>query len=65
MAAAVSVGTMLKQIAGLADTIDLSDWENIFVKRMVRITDTGNRTSMLSSEQVEKIAEIWEEHFSG
>lgn len=61
----VSVGTMLKQMAGLVGTKDLNDWEARFVKNVLRSTGDGARTSILTSDQVEKVEEIWRDHFSG
>jgi hypothetical protein len=42
-----SVGQMIKQIGGLADTKDVTDWENRFVKDMVSLTEDGARTTIL------------------
>lgn len=61
--ATVSLGTMLKQMAGMVDTRDLSDWENRFLKSILNRTSDGARTSMLSGEVAEKVAEIYEKHF--
>ncbi len=61
----VSVRSMLKQLAGLVDTKDLSDWENGFLKEKLAFTQNGDRTSPLSAGQIEKIEEIWRKHFAG
>jgi len=59
----VSIGTMIRQLAGMVDTKDLSDWENRFLKNIVARSGDGARTSSLSEDQVEKIEEIWSKHF--
>jgi hypothetical protein len=59
----VSIGTMIRQLAGMADTKDLSDWESRFLKNIVARSNDGTRTSSLSDDQVEKIDEIWRKHF--
>lgn len=62
--ASVSVGTMLKQMAGLVGTKDLNDWETRFVKNVLQRTGEGARTSILTADQVEKVEQIWREHFA-
>lgn len=61
----VTVGTMIKQLAGLVGTKDLNDWESTFVRDMLDRTQRGKRTSPLSGSQVEKIEQIWKKHFAG
>jgi hypothetical protein len=61
----VSIGTMLRQLAGMADTKDLSDWENGFLKNVLARTGDGARTSVLTEKQVERVEELWKKHFSG
>jgi hypothetical protein len=65
MTAPVSVRTMLLQLAGLADTRDVSDWENSFIKSVLDRTDNAARTSGLSEKQLESIEAIWRKHFAG
>lgn len=60
----VSVGTMLRQMAGLVDTTDVSDWENRFLKNVLDRTGDGARTSVLTEDQLEKVVQIWEKHFA-
>lgn len=59
---AISVGGKLKQLAGMVDTRDLKPWENGFLKNVLRATDDGLRTSMLTGDQLEKIDEIFAKH---
>lgn len=61
--ATVSLGGMLRQMAGLVDTKDVSDWENGFLKNVLARTGNGARTSILTSDQAEKVEEIWSKHF--
>lgn len=58
-----SVGSMVKQLAGLVDTKDLSDWEQSFVSDIDDRTAGGNRTSHLSEKQIERIESIYRKHF--
>ena len=62
---ATSVGAMIKQLAGMVGTTDLSDWENAFLRNVVTRTGNGLRTSILTGEQLEKVNEIWERHCAG
>jgi len=59
----VSIGTMLRQLAGLVDTSDVSTWENRFLKNVLARTGNGARTSILTEDQVEKVQEIYGKHF--
>lgn len=60
----VSLGTMLRQMSGMADTKDLSQWENRFLKNVLERTGEGARTSILTADQAEKVEEIWNRHFA-
>lgn len=60
--ATVSIGSMIRQLAGMVDTKDLSGWENDFLRNVVARTDEGKRTSMLTGDQLEKLQEIYEKH---
>ena len=59
----VSVGAMLRQIAGMVGTKDLSPWETGFLKNVLTRTNDGARTSILTADQVEKVEQIYEKHF--
>lgn len=61
----VSIGAMLRQLAGMVDTKDLTDWENRFLKNVVDRTGNGARTSILTDDQVEKVEQIWHKHCAG
>lgn len=60
----VSVGVMVKQLSGLLDTEDLSDWENEFVGNVVDRTQEGEVTGTLSDRQVTTVERIWRKHFA-
>lgn len=60
----VSVGVMVKQLSGLLDTDDLSDWENEFVGSVVDRTQEGEVTGTLSDRQVTTVERIWRKHFA-
>ncbi len=59
-----TIGQMIQQIGGLADTRDVNDWENEFIKGMVELTEDGKRTSFLSTRQVDAIERIYRKHFA-
>ena len=61
----VSIGAMLRQMAGMVGGPDLSDWEQRFLKNVLARTGEGARTSILTADQAEKVEQIWEKHFGG
>ena len=60
----VSLGVMIKRIAGLQDTRDVTAWENGFIGKMIARTNNGAYTSTLFPKEVEKIEEIHDKHFA-
>ena len=60
-----STNTMLKQVAGLVDTTDVSDWENGFLKNVLERSQQGNRPDLLTPAQVETLESIHGKHFAG
>jgi hypothetical protein len=64
MSAAISVGTMIRQIEGLHDTGDVTEWENGFIESVVTKTQSGNDTRGLSEKQIETVERIWRKHFA-
>ena len=60
-----SIGTMIKQLAGMIHTKDLNAWENGFVQNALEQSQQGTRTSRLTDSQVEKVEQIWRKHFAG
>jgi hypothetical protein len=64
MTQTVSLGTKVKQIAGMHDTGDLTDWENEFVASVAERTRDGQDTTRLTEKQVETVERIWGKHFA-
>lgn len=54
-----STQTMLKQIAALLGTEDLSEWEAGFVEGI-----KDRQTTTLSGKQIEIVERIWQKHFA-
>ena len=59
-----SVGQMIKQIAGLRGTKDVTEWEDNFIRGIVEWTDDGEKTSHLTERQVAVVARIYRKHFA-
>lgn len=64
MTRTVSLGTMVKQVCTLAGTNDISEWEDRFVQSIDEQTNCGERTSVLSTKQVEIVERIWSKYFA-
>lgn len=60
-----SLNTMVKRVAGLADTKDVSAWENAFIKSVVEQTQQGDNTSRLTEKQIDVLTRIHDKHFEG
>lgn len=60
----VSLGIKVKQLEGLLDTSDLTEWENDFVHSISVRTDCGRDTSRLTDREVERLDELWSKHFA-
>lgn len=56
---------MVKRVAGLAGTKDVSDWEDQFITSIVRQTREGADTSSLTEKQVEVLERLHGKHFEG
>jgi len=60
-----SIGTMIEQLNGMLDTVDLTEWENNFVASIVERYYVANKDACnFSSKQVESIERIWKKHFA-
>lgn len=59
-----SINTMVRKVAGMVDTKDLTAWENKFVKNIVAQTGNGDNTSSLTESQVDVLERIYERHFA-
>ncbi len=60
-----SLNRMVKAIAGLQDTTDVSDWENEFIASVVEKTRDGDDTTPLTEKQVAIVERLFNKHFSG
>lgn len=61
-----SIGSMLKQVEGLLDTKDLSEWEQEFVSSVSsRVAAAKGSTTVLSEKQVSIVERIYKKHFGG
>lgn len=59
-----ALNTMVKRVAGLADTKDVTDWENKFVKSVVAQTFNGDNTTSLTEGQIDVLERLHDRHFS-
>ena len=59
-----SIGTMIKRIAGLQGTSDVSEWEDDFIGSIIDRTEGGKETTGLSAKQVEIVERIHNKHFA-
>ncbi len=59
-----SLTAMVKQLSGLVDTKDVSDWENDFLQSIMRSTRDGDNTTVLTEKQIDVVERIFKKHFS-
>lgn len=59
-----TINTMVKRIAGLAGTSDVSEWEDSFIESIVEKTRDGEDTSALTERQIEVIERLFKKHFA-
>lgn len=57
--------TMVQRVSGLLGTKQISTWEEIFITSIVAKTKDGTDVSGLTELQVDKIEELFDEHFCG
>jgi hypothetical protein len=60
----ISLGTMIKQIAALAGTKDVSEWEDQFIESVVGFSGNGEDTRAITDKQIAVIERIHRKHFS-
>lgn len=60
-----SINTMVKRVAGMLGTDDLTDWEEDFVTSINAQTHQGDNTSSLTEKQIESLERIFNKHFAG
>lgn len=58
-----SLGAMVKQLAGMLGTDDLSEWETGFVRSVYDQTGEGQDTAFLNAKQAETVSRIYKKHF--
>ena len=58
----VSTTEMIKRLAGMLDTDDLTTWEQDFVRKLQHRMEAGEVTKLTDS-QVEKLDELHSKHF--
>lgn len=59
-----SLGTMIKKLGGMVDTVDLTADQNKFVKNMLARTNDGRNTTGLSEGQIEYLTGLHDRHFA-
>ena len=59
-----SLNEMVRQIAGLVGTRDVSDWEGQFIESVYERSNKGANTAALSDKQVGIVERIWSKHFA-
>lgn len=59
-----SITTMVKKIAGLQDTKDVTDWESDFIESILSKTRDGDDTSSLTEKQIDVVERIHRKHFA-
>jgi hypothetical protein len=59
-----TVGQKILQLQGLLGTDAVTPWVTTFVEDMFAKSNGGKKTSHLTGRQVEKIDQIWREHFA-
>jgi len=60
-----AINTMVKRVAGLADTTDVSDWETGFIKSVLEKTKNGDDTRSLTEKQIDVLERLHAKHFEG
>lgn len=60
-----SLNNMVKRCAGLIGTKDVSDYEDEFLKSIVKRTNEGDNTTRLTEKQIDVLERIYEKNFAG
>lgn len=56
---------MVKQVAGLEGTTDVSDWESDFIHSVVVKTENGKNTTSLTERQITVLEALYGKHCTG
>ena len=59
-----SLNSMVKKVAGLVETVDVSPWESNFIASVQRQTSNGDNTTSLTEKQIEVLERIYDKHFA-
>jgi hypothetical protein len=59
-----SLNTMVRRVAGLHDTTDVSAWENRFIASVLEQTQNGDNTTSLTEKQIDVLERLHEKHFA-
>jgi hypothetical protein len=59
-----SLNTMVKKVAGLSDTKDVTEWESRFIRNVVAQTHNGDNTTSLTEGQIDVLERLHDRHFS-
>jgi len=60
-----SLNNMVKRVAGLQGTGDLSEWEERFVASVLASTQGGDNTTSLTEKQIDVLERLFDKHFAG
>lgn len=61
----MSINGMVRRVAGLLGTRDLTAWQERFVQSLVDQTCSGADTSSVTEKQFDVLEQIYNRHFSG
>jgi hypothetical protein len=59
-----SLNAMVKKVAGLAGTKDVTPWEDRFIQNIVAQTHNGDNTASLTENQVDVLERLHDRHFA-
>ena len=59
-----SLNLMVKRVAALQGTSDVSDWESDFIASVVEKTRGGDDTSSLTERQITVVERLFNKHFA-
>ena len=59
-----TLNTMVKRIAGLQGTSDVTEWESSFIESIVEKTSNGDDTRSLTERQISVVERLFEKHFA-
>lgn len=60
-----SLNAMVKKVAGLVGTRDVTPWEDFFIRSVLEKTSNGDNTTSLTEKQIDVIERLHGKHFEG